>query len=260
MGLCPSSIGHLALKFQLNSLQELVKKEKGKEGALFLSPIPYSNENIECFKKYNMTYLTYDVLVRLLKDKGDKISELKDAVERDKNELIQLGAYPKARIYRKLIEIVDGAQDKSSKKKALEDLVCVFAQDLNLRDIERNKRTPSSEIDVRARNERVVGIWGELGTPIVFEAKNWEDPVSADQIPNLVRKAKPAKTRFLIAWNGVTGKDELRGARLEIIKAKVEGTFVLVFTKEDFEKIAAGTHPEKLVENKYYALIYDKVE
>lgn len=136
----------------------------------------------------------------------------------------------------------------------------MFAQDLNLRDIERNKRTPSSEIDVRAKNERTVGVWAELGTPIIFEAKNWEDPVSADQIRNFLGKATPAKTRLLIAWSGVTGKDELKGSRLEIIKAKTKGNFVLVFTKQDFEKIAAGAHPEKIVENRYFALIYDKVE
>jgi hypothetical protein len=113
---------------------------------------------------------------------------------------------------------------------------------------------------VRAKNERVIGVFGQLGTPIIFEAKNWDDPVSADEIRNLVGKATPAKTRFIIAWSGITGKDELKGARLEIIKAKAEGKFTIVFTREDFLKIAEGTYPEILVGYKYYALIYDQIE
>lgn len=94
---------------------------------------------------------------------------------------------------------------------------------------------------------------------IILEAKNWDAPVSSDEIRDLVGKAKPAKTRFIIAWNGITGKDELKGARLEIIKAKATGTLVLVFTKYDFEKIQGGIYPETLVEERYYNLIYDKV-
>ena len=58
-----------------------------------------------------------------------------------------------------------------------------------------------------------MGIWRELGTPIIFEAKNWDEAVSADEIRNLVGKVKPAKTRFIIAWNGITGKDKWENAR-----------------------------------------------
>lgn len=87
------------------------------------------------------------------------------------------------------------------------------------------------------------------------------DHSSSEDIANILTNAGiSTKTRFLIAWSGITGKDELRSARLEIIKAKVEGKFVLVFTKKDFLKIAAGIHPEKLVEDKYYALIYDEIK
>jgi len=234
--------------------------KEGVDGALVLAPLPYSTGDIELFKKYKMTYLTYDDLINRLEEKGDRISELKQAIEQEKNEFVKQGAYPKACVYQELMHIVDEARDIDSKKKTLEELTCVLAQDLNLKDIEVNKRTPSAEIDVTAKNERTVGIWKELGTPIIFEAKNWEHPVSADEIRNLIGKATPARTRFLVAWNGVTGKDELKSARLEIIKAKERGQFVLVFSREDFEKIASGTHPKKLVEDKYYALIYDKVE
>lgn len=107
---------------------------------------------------------------------------------------------------------------------------------------------------------RELRVFGKNGTPIIFEAKNWDAQVSADQIRNLVGKATPARTKFIIAWNGITGKDELKGARLEIIKAKATGTFVLVLTKQDFQKVAGGVYPETLVGERYYNLIYDRVE
>jgi hypothetical protein len=204
--------------------------------------------------------MTYDQLIQDLQDKGEDIFELKEALQQEKDEILELGTYSKVDSYRRLIDKVENSKDKDTKKKSLENLVSIFAQDLNLKDVELNKRTPSSEIDVRAKNDRVRGIWTELGTPIIFEAKNWEDPVSADQIRNLAGKMTPAKGRFMIAWNGVTGKDELKGTRLEIIKAKERGIFILVLTKDDFEKIAAGIFPDRIVEDRYYALINDKID
>jgi len=236
------------------------RKSEGEEGALFLSPTPYSIGNIEYFLQYKITYLTHDDLIQGLRDRGEELLELADDIEREKNDILESGSYSKADIYGKLIEKVDSSKGKVSKKKSLEELVAAFAQDLNLRCVEVNKRTPSSEIDVRGNSDRSRGIWKALGTPIIFEAKNWEDPASADQIRNLAQKATGAKTRFMIAWSGITGKDELKGARLEIIKAKERGTFILVLTKEDFEKIASGVWPETIVEHRYYALIYDKIE
>ena len=46
---------------------------------------------------------------------------------------------------------------------------------------------------------------------------------------------------------------------MEIIKAKAAGVLVLVFTKQDFEKVAGGVYPETIIEERYYNLIYDKI-
>ena len=235
------------------------RSKEGAKGALFVSPTPYPIETVECLGKYGYYYITFDDIEQKLDTKLKKTDELMQGVKREKNELLKKGGYSKSEMYRELVSKVDNAKDNVSKKNTLEALVAFFAQDIGLNDVETGKRTPSSEIDVRARNERTVGIWGELGTPIIFEAKNWDCAVSADEIRNLVGKVKPAKTRFIIAWNGITGKDELKGARLEIIKAKVAGTFVLVLVKQDFEKIVSGFYPETIVEEKYYSLINDRV-
>lgn len=60
-------------------------------------------------------------------------------------------------------------------------------------------------------------------------------------------KGTPTRTRFLIVWNGITGRDEASGSRLKIIKAKERGTLVMVLTKFDFERIAGGDHPERIM-------------
>ena len=98
-----------------------------------------------------------------------------------------------------------------------------------------------------------------FGTPILFECKNWDKHVTSNEIRNFILKGTPAKTRFLIAWNSISGEDELKSSKLEIIKAKERGIYILVLTKIDFEKIAGGIDPELIVSEKYYELIKDKV-
>ncbi|MCL5949462.1 MAG: hypothetical protein M1490_03180 [Candidatus Bathyarchaeota archaeon] len=236
------------------------RAKEGEKGAIFISPAPTSAENIESFKKYCITHITFDEIEKKLDIKSKEINEVRNRIENEKNELLKAGGYAKSKEYEKYIAGVDTAADNVSKKKTLENFVAFFAQDIYLKDIEVDKKTLSSEIDVYAKNERTTGIWKELGTPIIFEAKNWEDSVTSDQIRNLVLKATGSKTKFIIAWNGISGKDELKGARLEIIKAKATGVFVLVLTKQDFLKIAGGVSPEKIIEERYYNLIEDKVK
>jgi hypothetical protein len=50
-------------------------------------------------------------------------------------------------------------------------------------------------------------------TPILFECKNWSNKVGAKEIEAFSCKATPAKTGFFVAWKGITGRDELGGAR-----------------------------------------------
>ena len=83
---------------------------------IFVSPVHFSSENIDYFQKYNITYITYDDLNQRLRDKRKKNSELEEAIERDKNDLIHLEAYSKAQIYRINIDMVDSAQNTNSKK------------------------------------------------------------------------------------------------------------------------------------------------
>ena len=235
------------------------RNKTGEKGAMFISPTPITAENSVPLKKYGFVYYTLDDIEKRLELKAQETKELKDRIETEKNALLEAGGYSKSKEYVKYIASVDAAIDKDLKKKSLEDFVAFFAQDIHLTNIDVDKRTPSSEIDVYAQNEQMTGIWKELGTPIIFEAKNWDGHVNADQVRNLALKATGSKTKFLIAWNGISGKDETRGARLEIIKAKEKGAFIIVLTRVDFEMIAGGVTPEKIISQRYYSLIEDKI-
>lgn len=232
----------------------------GDEGAMFISPTPVTDENRGALEKYGFVYYTLDYIERQLETKVQEANELKQRIETEKNVLLRAGGYSKSEEYAKYIDIVDTSEDNTSKKKALEDFVAFFAQDVHLTDIVIDKHTPSSEIDVYAKNEQITGIWKELGTPLIFEAKNWDDHVTADQIRNLSLKDTGSKTKFMVAWNGISGKDETKGARLEIIKAKERGIFIIVLTKIDFEMVAGGVSPEKIIAQRYYSLIDDHID
>jgi len=235
------------------------RKKEGKRGAIFISPTPITSENDEVLKKYRFDYLTLDEIESKLTTKQQEIGEAKKIIECEKNLLLKQGGYVKAEEYKKFIDEIDKANDRVSKKRSLEDFIAYFARDMGLTDIEVDKKTPSSEIDIYAKNEKITGVWKVMGTPVIFEAKNWDEHVTSDEIRNLALKATGCKTRFMVAWNGISGKDEGKGARLEIIKAKERGIFIIVLTKESFLKIVGGISPELIIAEKYYGLIDDKV-
>jgi hypothetical protein len=235
------------------------RTKTGEKGAMFISPTPVTEENRDTFKKYGFVYYTLDGIEEKLRAKAQETNELIKRIETEKKALLNAGGYSKSKEYAKYIASVDAARDTKSKKIALENFIAFFAQDVNLIDVDVDKKTPSSEIDVYAKNEQITCVWKELGTPVIFEAKNWDDHVNADQIRNLALKATGSKTRFMVAWNGISGKDETKGARLEIIKAKERGVFIIVLTKIDFEMIAGGVSPEKVIAQRYYSLIDDKM-
>lgn len=149
-----------------NFVKEIGEKrsDEGEKGAIFVSPVAYPVDSIDCLKKYGYDYITFDDIEKKLEAKGARIGELRGEVEREKIEIQQRGGYSKAKIYEKLIADVEGSLDNDSKKKTLEGLVAFFAQDVGLKEIEIDKRTASSEIDVRAKNERTTGIWKERDT------------------------------------------------------------------------------------------------
>ncbi len=46
---------------------------------------------------------------------------------------------------------------------------------------------------------------------------------------------------------------------MEIIKAKERGVFIILLVKTDFEMIAGGATPERIIAQRYYSLIEDKI-
>lgn len=233
-------------------------EDEAEEG-LIITPHIVRSEVIGEARKYDVNILTYDIMISDLKLKEKQTREAMNELIRAKEQMLKEGAYSDSYSFSENIQKVEEAKESEEKAKSLENLIVLFAQKLLLKDIRSRIRLPSSEIDVFAKNDRTYGIWREFGTPILFECKNWDKKVTANEIRNFCLKATPAKTRFFIAWNGISGRDELRGAKLEIIKAKERGTFILVLTKMDFKKISGGIDPEFVVSEKYYGLIRDVV-
>ena len=71
----------------------------------------------------------------------------------------QRGGYSYSKLFSNILSKFPLAKTTNEKKKVLEDLIALFAQKLLLTDIKKDVRTPSSEIDVFAKNNRTYGIW-----------------------------------------------------------------------------------------------------
>jgi hypothetical protein len=150
------------------------------------------------------------------------------------------------------IERVYCAKTSVEKGKSLEDLAeCFVNLFKGLKVVGRNVRVEAEELDLVVKNEVEKIFWQRLGAPIIVECKNWTKRVGANEIRNLVLKMREVTTAFLITTHGVTSKG---GALTEILEARKNRKYILVFDIGDIEEILRGTNPEEIVKNKFYSL------
>jgi len=230
--------------------------EMNRKG-MIISPTYLDDKAIRESTEKGIELLTYDYFIDNIDEKIKHMIEVKNGLIKEREEA-HGKPYVKAELYFEHIKRVDESKTNDEKKKSLEKLMLFMVQDLGLSDPQLNLRGPSSEIDITAKNDKQVGYWRDFSHYILFECKNWNQKVGAKEIRDFREKASK-NTRFFVAWNGISGQDELHDAKLEIIKAYAKGIQILVLTRDDLLKIASGTNPEKIIGDKYYALQHDKV-
>lgn len=144
------------------------------------------------------------------------------------------------------------AETSAEKGKSLEILAeCFIKLFPKLEVAKRNVKIENEELDIVVKNENEKIFWQRLGTPIIIECKNWTKPVGAPEVRNLIQKMREVKTAFLIAACGITGEN---GAQYEILEARKNMKFILVFDLKDIEWILKGANPEEIVAERFYAL------
>lgn len=114
-------------------------------------------------------------------------------------------------------------------------LAFLLGQSRELRVVERNLRTETEEIDIVAQPSvsGLVRCWAILGSPfLLFEAKNWSDPVGKPQVSDMLGKIRgyrgTVKVGILVGANGFT--QDARNHELRY--AAEEGTIAFVGPKE----------------------------
>lgn len=150
------------------------------------------------------------------------------------------------------LRMVHSAKTSAEKGRSLERLAECFVDLFSgLEVVGKNIRIEAEELDLVVKNEIEKIFWQRLGAPIIIECKNWSRPVGAPEIRDLVQKMREVRTVFLIAAKGVTTRD---GASYEILEARKNMKFILVFDIWDMEEILRGTNPEEIVKERFYSL------
>lgn len=165
------------------------------------------------------------------------------------HSIVNLNSYPELRAS---LRIVRSAKTSAEKGRSLERLAECFVKLFSgLEVVGKNIRIEAEELDLVVKNEVEKIFWQRLGAPIIVECKNWTRAVGAREIRDLVQKMREVRTAFLIAAKGVTTKD---GASYEILEARKNMKFILVFDIWDMEEILRGTSPEEIVKERFYSL------
>jgi len=154
-----------------------------------------------------------------------------------------------------LIKAAINSKTKDEKKRSLEELgYYLFSCILNCKVVERNKRTPTSELDILIENNNVFHPFlKELGRYIPIECKNWKKPVGASEIRDFGTdiKNRKFKTGILISKAGITGDRKFRtDAYGELKEFFRDGIKIYVLSLRELEKIKKGENLLTLLREK----------
>jgi hypothetical protein len=110
----------------------------------------------------------------------------------------------------------------------------------NLKVTYTNINDRIEEIDILVRNHNREHVWADFDNIFFVECKNWTRKGRAEDIRNFLGKLRKnrRKTGIFVSVMGITGRDELEGARGEIKTTFMQdGTAVAVVDGNDLEKI-----------------------
>lgn len=147
--------------------------------------------------------------------------------------------------FNSLLSDVINAETNDEKKNSMENLgEYLFTSIANFEIVERNKRTPTSELDIISENNNTFHPFlSTLGLLIPIECKNWKNPIGASEIRDFGGDMDNRKfqTGILISKSGITGDRKFRtDAQGELVNFFRKDAKILVLTLDDLKQISEG--------------------
>jgi hypothetical protein len=156
----------------------------------------------------------------------------------------------------------DIAPTAYEKGKALEDLLAyVFEKYPGVKLIERNVHVAngSEEIDLIFWNDRLANGLSFLPNIIMFECKNWANPVNSAAVVYFINKIRTRHLEFgfLIAANGTTGdQQDLNASQQHLHNALIgDNVKILVLDRQELCAIRSTQQLTSLVQQKIAQII-----
>ena len=122
-------------------------------------------------------------------------------------------------------------------------------------EVERQKRTDASVFDVFVRlRGNYLDFRRELGSYILGECKDWQEPVGSAVIAYLAQNLTfhECTAGVLFSWRGITGTRQNKDAALTVLRAyHHSGKAILVLDRRDFQKAARGEALQEILRRKY---------
>ncbi|EKF86553.1 restriction endonuclease [Methanobacterium formicicum] len=143
-----------------------------------------------------------------------------------------------------LLDVIN-ANTNDEKKNSMENLgEYLFTNIANFEIVERNKRTPTSELDIVSENNNAFHPFlTSLGLLIPIECKNWKSAIGASEIRDFGADMVNRKfqTGILISKSGITGERKFKtDAQGELVNFFKQNAKILVLTLEDLYQISDG--------------------
>jgi hypothetical protein len=117
----------------------------------------------------------------------------------------------------------------------------------------------SAEIDILLFNERPRLGFSFLPEYLMFECKNWSDPVNSATVDSFITKVRSARLELgiLVAANGVTGDPAERTAANDVIRRAFDrdGIKILVVTRTEIESFRSVREIVVMMRRKFGGLI-----
>ena len=163
----------------------------------------------------------------------------------------------------KILKSVEEAETNSEKGRSLEELASKLFSSIDGLSVKYNNlRTASSEFDIVIEYDKSQynKVFDEYGRYFLAECKNWDEPVDAKTLRDFLLKVTKTKTQlgFLIAKNGITGKDSSVNALREIYSSfDRDGICIVVLTIEDIKSVISGTDISTLIDEKIDRVRFD---
>ena len=156
----------------------------------------------------------------------------------------------------------DVAATTHQKGQALEDLLAyIFEKFSGVKLIERNAHVAdvSEEIDLIFWNDRLPNGLPFLPNIMMFECKNWSQPVGSAAVVYFVNKIRQRHLEFgfLVAANGVTGdENDLKAAQQHLHNALIgDNVKIVVINRQELCDLKSTVQLKALIQQKIARII-----